>query len=93
MTVNIVNVFYKFIGEAHFFTSYDQEAIGLCVAHNDLEKAFFEVSEQLNKLFEYNHDKKVSFSPVMKFEKFKEFIDTQLINDDHCSILLSWEYS
>ena len=70
-----VKVIYKFIDGVHFFVSDEKEALGLCVAHADLEPAYYEVGNQLAVLYEHNHGKKVTFAPAMPFDEFKKFID------------------
>jgi hypothetical protein len=49
-------VLYSFIDGAHFFTSRDPLAKGLCVASKDLQAAFNEVSYQLKVLLKNNHN-------------------------------------
>lgn len=48
-------VLYSFIDGAHFFTSKDPLAKGLCVASKDLQAAFNEVTYQLKILLKDNH--------------------------------------
>lgn len=72
--MSTINVLYKCIDGAHFFVSEDKEAAGLCVAHNDLQTAFNEVSYQLGVLFEQNHGEKCKFIPGVPFEAFAKAI-------------------
>lgn len=67
-----VKVTYKLIDGAHFFVSSDGDALGLCVAHADLETAFKEVSHQLNVLFSKNHGVSAKFYPTVPFDDFKQ---------------------
>jgi hypothetical protein len=67
----IINVMHKVIDGAHFFVTDDKKAVGLCVAHADLEVAFNEVATQLNLLFKYNHGMECNFSPSVPFGQFK----------------------
>ncbi|MGO9049549.1 MAG: hypothetical protein ACLP19_05210 [Xanthobacteraceae bacterium] len=78
--MSTINVTYKMIDGAHFFVTTDKEAAGFCVANTDLQKAFNEVSLQLNALFEFNHGQKFNFHPSTPFETFKMAIEgSQLI--------------
>ena len=63
-----ITVKYQFVDGAHFFTSNDKDAKGLCAAHTDLATAFNEVTLQLNKLIDG-----ASFKPSVPLEEFKEW--------------------
>jgi hypothetical protein len=75
MTKSTIKITYKYIDGAHFFVTDDKEALGFCVAHNDLKVAYEEVSNQLSALFEYNHGVKATFIPSVPFEEFKKFTE------------------
>jgi anionic cell wall polymer biosynthesis LytR-Cps2A-Psr (LCP) family protein len=77
MDVNQGKIFvtYKVIDGAHFFIAADKKAAGLCVAHEDLEVAYYEVGEQLSKIVYFNTGEKVSYYPAIPLEEFKKLID------------------
>jgi hypothetical protein len=56
---------------AHFFTGADPFSQGLCVAHQDLKKAFDEVHVQLKNLAEVNFNIHAEFVPAAPFEEFE----------------------
>jgi len=73
-----VKVTYKYVDGAHFFTSTDKAAEGLCVAHKDLGVAFNEVGVQLKLLYKHNHGLETNFSPPLPFDVFKHYIETAI---------------
>ncbi|MBC7158516.1 MAG: hypothetical protein H5U21_00490 [Porphyrobacter sp.] len=72
-----VKVLYKFVDGAHFFVSNDEASVGLCVAHESLEKAFDAVEIQLTKLFRKNHGIEAEFSPSMSSMAFAAWVKNQ----------------
>ncbi len=53
--MKIIKIDYQIIDGAHFFTSKDELAVGLCAAHNDFNVALADVLIQLKTLLEKNH--------------------------------------
>ena len=70
-----VNVLYKYVDGAHFFVSYDDKTLGLCVAHSDLTTAFEAVGPTLEKLFKENHGEDVKFQPEMSLCAFQKWFE------------------
>lgn len=75
--MDTVKVLYKFVDGAHFFVSGDEASTGLCVAHQDVQKAFDAVPVQLKKLFEKNHGMEVDFQPFMTAAAFASWVKGQ----------------
>jgi hypothetical protein len=72
MTTNekSVSVVYKFIDGAHFFTSTDPLARGLCVASSDLRVAYDDIPRQLTTLLKSNHGIDAKVEHEKPFENF-----------------------
>ena len=70
-----VNVIYTYVDGAHFFLSNDEDALGLCVAHTDLETAYHAVAPTLEKLFKENHGKDVTFAPITSLEDIRRLLE------------------
>jgi hypothetical protein len=66
---------YECIDGAHFFTSGDQMSKGLCVAHQNLEIAYQEVSQQLVSLLALNHGHETEMEPALPIEKFSDWLN------------------
>jgi len=67
-----IKVIYKYVDGAHFFWSQDDLAKGLCVASQDPETAYNEVTAQLNVLITHHLKlpKKASVKPALPYEAF-----------------------
>lgn len=66
-----ISVTYSYIDGAHFFTSEDPAAAGLCAASTDMKDAFDDVAVQLTNLFKLNHGVETPmFKPAVTFEHF-----------------------
>lgn len=50
-----IKIDYTIIDGAHFFTSKDKLALGLCAAHNDFDVAMDDILTQLGVLLANNH--------------------------------------
>lgn len=93
-TKECIHVLYSFIDGAHFFTSRDPLAKGLCVASKDLQAAFNEVSYQLKILLKNNYDITIStttsLTPYAELEKWanQEIASTKAATKDDIFIPL-----
>ncbi len=67
-----ITVKYQFIDGAHFFTSDDPIAVGLCAASTDLKAAFDDVSEQITQLAKDNHGVTLVCKPAVTFEEWRD---------------------
>lgn len=67
-----IEIIYKYVGGAHFFSSNDERAQGLCVASTDLQAAFDEVSIQLKVLAKENRNEDIYIEPVVSFDEFRD---------------------
>lgn len=76
MEHEVITVKYALIDDAHFFTSDDELALGLCAAHQDLKLAFEETAVQLKTLLKLNHDLDMEVEPTVPFEDFKNWVAT-----------------
>lgn len=72
MTMETVNVLYKYVDGAHFFVSGDEKAAGLCVAHKDLAKAMEAVNSALITMFKENHGLEISAAYPLMFAPSSE---------------------
>ena len=70
-----VEILYKYVGGAHFFSSNDDMARGLCVANRDLRKAYNEVGRQLTLLAKMNRDEATNFEPAVSYEEFEDWYE------------------
>ncbi len=70
-----VNVIYTYVDGAHFFLSDGEDALGLCVAHKDLETAFHAVAPTLEKLFKENLGKEVTFFPITSLDEIRRLME------------------
>jgi len=74
-----ITVQYSFVDGAHFFTSKDPLAKGLCVASRDLHAAFLEVPYQLKVLLDKNKGlHNVQFTSMTPFAILKEWADKEM---------------
>lgn len=74
-----IEVLYSFVDGAHFFTSEDESAKGLCAASTDLHAAFTEVAYQLKILFEKNLGvKDMKFKSLTDFSTLKAWADKEV---------------
>lgn len=73
-----ISVTYSFIDDAHFFTSKDVKARGLCVASKDLATAFNEVSFQLKTLLHENEGIEANCQSMLDFEELKEWVNKEV---------------
>lgn len=69
-----IEVLYKEVDGAHFFTSISPEAKGLLVAHKDLKTAFEAVALQLEEVVLYNIGKDVGCEPGVSFADFEKHV-------------------
>jgi len=69
-----VTVVYAYVDGAHFFTSPDPIAKGLCVASEDLATAFHEVNVQLSELISDRKGRTVAVCPLTPLKAFEALI-------------------
>lgn len=78
---NFVEIIYSFVDGAHFFTSKDPKAKGLCVASADLNAAYNEVPHQLKILLKKNAGiEEVNCHSLLGFEDFKKWANQQVVS-------------
>ena len=73
-----VDVIWKYVDGAHFFTSESPAAVGLCAAHPELEIAYKEVAAQLKSLYKFNYGLDTTFMPSIPLDSFKELVESTL---------------
>ncbi len=61
MNASAIKVEYQYVGGAHFFSSKDERAQGLCVANRNLDVAFQQVGQQLKILAKVNWGEEINF--------------------------------
>ena len=74
-----VKVVYEFIDGAHFFTSAEKDAEGLCVASTDPVAAFNDVTTQLNALAAAK-GLPANYKPAAPVEDFSSWLETHGIS-------------
>ncbi|MCH7806458.1 MAG: hypothetical protein IH995_04865 [Proteobacteria bacterium] len=69
-----IEVLYKEVDGAHFFTSITPAAKGLLVAHKNLQTAFEAVALQLEEVISYNLGEDVECEAGMSFDEFSDYV-------------------
>lgn len=79
---NPISVKYAYVDGAHFFTSDDPVAAGLCSASTNLKDAFDDVAVQLNAILNLDHGiLHPNYQPAVSYEQFIDDLLVRLKED------------